>query len=149
VTVAELRTLLAKLSDLLRASGAASTADDLASFCSDLKPHQSKTLSDLLNASPATPAPPRAPRAAKNEQQVNELFGRIIQLYDHASNPAVTIERIDEAFRELRRLNPTAARLDVLREPLRVTEKLKKADLIAKLRQAIVSRAGGAERLEM
>lgn len=151
MNVAELQPLLTELAELLHLAGAESKANDLKSFSRGLKPHQNKTLDELLTAA-ATPKPPPAPRAASGSranktQKIDELFAQIASLYQNAKEPSVTWEKIDQAFAELVKLDPAVKKLEELGAQLDVTEKkLKKDVLIGKLRQSVHNRKADAER---
>lgn len=124
--VEQLQDRLTAVARFLESMGATGQAKELREVCGFLEPHRGKTLQQLVSP------PPRDGIAAD-----------VIKLYDRAGSPGLTVEEIDSVFAspELKKLSASdikslAAKLDV------ATGKLKKNELISRMKVMVMNRAG-------
>jgi hypothetical protein len=145
---------LANLSQLIRGAGGKGTANELDELCQMLQPFRERKLKDLL----ATIA--KAEEIVRNGQPVAKSRGqrkpkvdvgpiteRIVSLYQRASESGVARDEIVTAFAELESAKPTGDELKELASRIGINEKLKKADLLNKMRKVVLDRKDIAERV--
>src|SRR5262249_46080283 len=97
-------------------------------------------------AGPA-PRPPGGGRKAKPDAAAVDLAcQRVLDLYNRAIDPSVTLDEINAGVQALEALDPPAARLAELARKMGYTQKSKKADAIKAIRQKIVGRKGAFDR---
>jgi hypothetical protein len=78
---------------------------------------------------------------------VDEACRRVLDLYNKAIDPAVTVEQIESGVQSLQDLDPPKARLDDLARQMGYTQKFKgKADVLKAIRQKVIGRKGAFER---
>jgi hypothetical protein len=125
-SVEQLQERLQAVSRFLDAMGATGPAKELRDVCVFLQPHRQKTLDQLVSPQPK-----------------DGIAAEIIKLYDRSGAPGLTPEEIDRVFAkpELKRLS--VSDLKVLATKLDVaTGKLKKDELIARMKVMVTNRAG-------
>src|SRR5207249_2626287 len=91
--------------------------------------------------------PPRQKRPAAPKIDPGPIAARIADLYQRASQSSVTSDDISRAFSELEAVKPTVKQLEPIARQLGVTEKLKRQDLLKKMRQTVLDRKGMTDRV--
>jgi hypothetical protein len=159
VTVAELQLLLFDLGKLLRAAESAKVAGELESIAAALQPfreYKLKAFADFLvkaeEYSRGVLMPKKPPARAKakggDPGAVDEACQRLLQLYDQAIDPSVSLEQIESAVQALQTLDPPKTRLDDLARKMGFAQKFRsKADVLKAIRQKIVGRKGAFDRV--
>jgi hypothetical protein len=145
---------LTNLSQLLRPAGGTRTANELDELCQLLQPFRNRKVKDLIaSISKAEdlirtggPAPRKA-RGSSKPIDLAAITARILDLYQNAGLPSVTRDQILDDFSEIESLNLTVKQLEAIGKQIGVTEKLKKVDLINKMRQTVLDRKGAADRV--
>jgi hypothetical protein len=161
VTVAELRLLLSDLGKFLRASESAKVANELDYICAKLTPfndYKLKAFADFLEQAEGYAKGALAPKpkgtAPKGKTKVDpaaieQACRGVIELYNKAIDPSVTIEQIEAAVKALTDLGPTNKRLVELARQMGYTQNFRKMeDTIKAIRQKIIGRKGAFERPE-
>jgi hypothetical protein len=151
---------LTNLSQLLRSAGGQKTASELEDLCQLLQPFRDKKLKDLIasiaKAEEIIRSGPPAPTARKASSKASSkvidagpITGRVVDLYQRAGQPNVSREEILAAFAELEALNLSLDQLKGIAKQIGVSENAskKKADLLKRLRQAVLDRKGAADRV--
>jgi hypothetical protein len=158
VTVAELQVLFSNLGNFLRSSGAAGVGGELEFLGSKLTPfrdYKLKAFAEFLEKAEAYSRGALAPKtrssSAKKPKvdplEIERSCQRVLELYNKAIDPHVTVDQIEAAFTSLEQYDPTKARLDVLATSVGFSQKFKsKADCIKAIRQKILGRKGAFER---
>lgn len=142
---------LTNLSQLLRAGGGKSTANDLDEFVQLLQPFRDMKLKDLIGAVARAEEllrgiPPKQKRSAAPKVDPGPIASRIIDLYARAATPSVTVADIEGAFSELRSLNLTGKQLEGIAKQIGIRERLSKEPLFNKMRQTVLDRKGVSDR---
>jgi hypothetical protein len=158
VTVAELQLLLSDLSKFLRASESAKVAGELEYISAKLSPfkgYKLRAFADFLETAeaysrgalaPKSTAPKRG-KVKKDPAAVEQAFQRIMQVYDQAIDPSVTVEQIESTTQALQELDPPKAKLDELTKRMGYSQKFKsKPEAIKAIRQKIMGRKGAFDR---
>jgi hypothetical protein len=160
VNVEEFQLHLSNLSKLLRRAGGKKVADDLEDVCAGLQPYRERRLKDLLGMiaeaeavirnGPPGPKPAGRSRKKANPDEVAQAINRVRDLYNRATDPAVSREDIDTACKQLGDLDAAKPSLEALAREFFITEKLKnKSIAIEKIRQAILIRKGTYQRSQV
>lgn len=156
MTVADLQVYLLDLANFLRGAASTKVAGELeyaASKLSAFKDYKLKGFADFLekaeadsSGEPALKAAP-AKKAKADTATISRQCQVILDLYSRAIDPSVTVEQIELAALELKKLDPPMTRLDELAKQIGFSQKFrKKSDAIKAIRQKIVSRKGAFER---
>jgi hypothetical protein len=148
---------LSDLGKFLRVSESAKVAGELEYLSARLQPFKDsklKAFADFLEQAEAisrgAPAPKGKGGGKKGKADpaaVEQGCQIVLELYNKAIDPSVTVEQIEAAVRSLEDLDPTKARLDELARQIGFAQKFKgKADVVKAIRQKIVGRKGAFER---
>jgi hypothetical protein len=158
VTVAELQLLLSDLAKFLRASEGAKVAGELEYIAARLGPfreYKLKGFADFLEQAEAYSRGALAPKAKAGAAKkgkadpaaIDEACHGILELYNKAIDPSVTVEYIEAAVFGLQKLDPPKARLAEMARQLGYSQRFKsEADVIKAIRQKIIGRKGAFER---
>jgi cellulose biosynthesis protein BcsQ len=86
-------------------------------------------------------------KAAERVPLLLERLQRVLELYDKAIDPHVTLNQIEAAIKSLEQNDPTKARLEELARSVGFSQKFKSnAECIKAIRQKILGRKGAFER---
>lgn len=154
MNVDALQTHLTNLSRLLRSGGGKGTASELDEFVELLQPYRGKKLKDLIGAIKDAEeivrnGPPPAQKQRKSVAKVDAgpISSRILDLYQRAGQSSATSDEIIAAFSEPDVLSLTGDQLKAIAKQMGIKEKLKKPDLLNKMRQAVLDRRGVSDRV--
>ncbi|MBI3822474.1 MAG: hypothetical protein HY289_07320 [Planctomycetes bacterium] len=142
---------LTNLSQLLRGGGGKGTANELDEFVQLLQPYRDKKLKDLIgtikDADEVLRAAPPAPKKSKAVSvDISNISARIVDLYQRAGQPNITSQEIMDTFAELQSVNPNGKQLESIAKQIGVKEKLKKDELLKKMRETVLDRKGASDR---
>jgi hypothetical protein len=152
VNVDALQLHLTNLSRILRDGGGKTTANELDEFVQLLEPHRNKKMKELFaliaNAEEIIKKGVAPGKQAKTStQDLDRLSAHVVDLYNRASDPAVSREDIIAAFVNLDKAKPTVKFLEQTAKQIGIVEKLKKPDLLKKMRQTVLDRKGSTDRI--
>ena len=158
MTVAELHVFLLDLSKFLRSSDAAKPAGEIEYLCVKLLPFREMRLKDFGNilttseerSKGALPSPKvhTSKKAKVDPATIRESCNRVIDLYNRAVDPSVTIDQIEEALGKLESNDPPKPTLDAFAKQMGFEQKFKsKAEVLKAIRQRIIGRKGAADRI--
>jgi hypothetical protein len=159
VTVAELQLLLNDLGKFLRAAESSRVAGELEEICAKLQPfreYRLRAFADFLvkadeysrGVLAPKPARSRARKSKSDPQAIDQACQQLVQLYDRAVEPDVSVELIEAAVATLESLDAPKARLDELARSMGFAQKFRsKADVLKAVRQKIVGRKGAFDRV--
>lgn len=153
--VADLQEILSHLGRLFESAGSKAAAE-LEAFRECLEPFRELTakqlateLRKLTEPGQAQPRPPRKPTKAP-AVDVDSMVREVQVLYSQATDPGTTIERIDETTKRLEPLTKDAlVRVAEGIELVGMKNKGKKTDIVAAIRQRILSRKGASQRANL
>jgi hypothetical protein len=160
MTVGEFQTFLFEVSRFLRSSKSPAVAKELEEVSAKLasfKDYKLKPFADLLvkaeeyaRLDPQVKAArtPRATAKAKvDPAAVDQACLAVLQLYNRAIDPSVTLDQVETTVKGLQTLDPPMAKLNELAQKMGFVQKFKKKDDVLKaVRQKILSVKGTWDR---
>jgi hypothetical protein len=158
VTVAELQRLLSDLGKFLQSAKAATVARELDEISGKLQPFRDYTLKafgDFLvkaeeySRGVLLPKKTLAGRKPKKDPgAVDAACRQVLQVYERAIDPSVTVEQIESAVQSLQDQDPPKGRLDELAQKMDFVQKFRsKAEVLKAIRQKILGRKGAYDRV--
>jgi hypothetical protein len=162
VTVSELQILLSDLAKFLRNAASSAAAAELEYVSTRLTPfkdYKVKAFADFLGKADQIvregAGPKKAPTKAGSGKRktdpaaLDAACQSVLQLYDKAIDPNVTLEQITAAVQSLEDLDPAKAKLVELAQKMGYSQKFKtKADVLKAIRQKIMGRKGAFDRVD-
>ncbi|MFO0966093.1 MAG: hypothetical protein U0793_10990 [Gemmataceae bacterium] len=153
--IEDLQLHLTNLASLFRGAKAKAVADELEEACASLQPYRELRLKDFagmigkLEAALAKAQAAKPARAKKDPAALAAALERVADLYNRAAQESVTRDGIVAAFAELEALGPALKDLKALAPRVNVAAKGKAADLLGRVRAAVLERKGMVERVEV
>jgi hypothetical protein len=159
MTVGEFQLLLLELGRFLRFAKSPAVAKELEEVSAQLatfKDYKLKPFAELLvkaeeYARLGPPTKTRTPRtAAKGKADpaaIDQACLGVLQVYNRAIDPSVTLEQVEAAVKALQVLDPPKAKLEDLAQKMGILRKMKsKDDVLKAVRQTILSVKGTWDR---
>lgn len=152
--VADLQEILAHVGRMLEAAGSRGAAAELTAFRECLEPFREQTAKQFANElrklTEAVAAKPKVARRSGKAPaiDVDSMVREVQDLYARAPDPSTTVEQIEETLKRLELLTKDA--LVQVAEGIGLVGmkgKSKKGDIVAAIRQRIVSRKGATQRV--
>ena len=152
--VSDLQDILSHVGHLLESAGGRG-ATELMAFRECLDPFREMTAkqltSELRKLTEAKEAKPKAPRrTAKAPLDVDGMVREAQDVYGRATDPSVTVEQIEEMAKRLEALTKDAlVRVAEGIELVGMKSKKTKGEIVAAIRQRILSRKGATQRVNL